>query len=101
MRYVVIADSDTVLGFRFAGVEGRVVENTDEARTAFAESVRDRTVGLIVLTDSVAESIRNDVNKQRYEAEQPLVVEIPGPEGPLGGPQRLTKLVREAVGIQI
>lgn len=101
MRYHVIADADTVLGFRFAGLDGQVVETPAEARAAFAEAVASRDIGLIILTDAIAESIREEVNRQRYEATRPLVTEIPGPEGPLEGPERLTRLVREAVGIKI
>jgi len=34
MDFYVIGDEDTVLGFRYAGIAGRVVENAEEAAEA-------------------------------------------------------------------
>jgi len=101
LAYYVIGDEDTVLGFRYGGVPGTVVTNTQEAREAFARAVDDRRARILILTDVVAETIRDEVNKVRAAAAWPLVVEIPGPTGPLPGKRTLLQLIQEAVGVRI
>ena len=101
MRSFVIADEDTVLGFRFAGVEGRVVETPAEASAAFDEVARLADVGMIIVTERIAADIRRAVDDIRFRASTPLVVEIPGPEGPTDTRRTMLDLIREAVGISI
>ena len=101
MRYFVIADADTVLGFRYVGVHGQEVLNAEQARQALARAQSDATIGVVILTDVVAEMIRSEVNKVRYEAKRPLLVEIPGRQGPMPGKRSLLDLIRDAVGISV
>jgi V/A-type H+-transporting ATPase subunit F len=99
--YYVIGDEDTVLGFRYGGVPGEVVSNTQEARQALARAVAQRRARILILTDLIAETIRDEVNAVRATTAWPLVVEIPGPAGPLPGKRTLLELIREAVGVRI
>jgi vacuolar-type H+-ATPase subunit F/Vma7 len=101
MKYLVIGDEDTVLGFRYAGIEGTVVGTAEEAKEAFASAVKSPTVGIIIINDAIAESIRPDINKVRFEAKEPLIVEIPGPGGPAVERMSLIKMIHQAVGIRL
>ena len=101
MRFFVIADEDTVLGFRYAGVEGHAVRSAEEARKALQEASAQADVGIILLLDSIAQSVRQEVNRLRFEARRPVVVEIPGQEGPVKGRPTLKALIQEAVGIRV
>ncbi len=100
MEYFVIADEDTVLGFRHAGVGGRAVRTPEEARSALAEQVSAGTAGVIIMTDSIANAIQREFNELRFESSMPLVVQVPGPEGPAAGRPDLLALIREAMGIK-
>ena len=101
MRYHVIGDEDTVLGFRYAGIAGDIVRDAAEAREAFQRAVMAPGLGIIIIADSVADLIRDVVGAQRFGQAMPLVVEVPGPSGP--SPERgdLLSLIREAVGIRV
>ncbi|HUT37118.1 MAG TPA: V-type ATP synthase subunit F [Planctomycetota bacterium] len=101
MRYHVIGDEDTVLGFRFAGLPGDIAATADEARDALQRVTRAGDVAVLIMTDRIADLIREDVNAVRFGFELPLVVEVPGLAGP--SPQRkdLLTLIREAVGIKV
>ena len=101
MRYHAIGDEDTVLGFRFAGIRGDVVETADQAREAFARAVRMPDVGIVIIADAVADLIRETVNAQRFGGARPLVVEVPGPAGPSDRRRDLLAHSREAVGIRV
>ena len=101
MKFYCIGDEDTVRGFRLAGIEGYVVSNPQEAEAALAAVVRRRNAGVVIITDAVAAEIREQVDAVRLDCERPLLVEIPGPQGPISGRKTLRQLVQEAVGIRI
>ena len=101
MKYYCIADEDTVRGFRLAGVSGRTVVSAPEAALAIASVAAQPDCAVIILTETVADGIRPQVERMRLESPPPLIVEIPGPGGPLSGRKGLRQLAQEAVGIHI
>ena len=101
MKFYCIADENTVRGFRLAGVAGQSVNSAAEAALALETAAGQRDCAIIILTETVAESIRPQVERMRFESPQPLIVEIPGPAGPLPGRKSLRQLAQEAVGIHI
>ena len=101
MNFYCIADEETVRGFRLAGVAGQVVTSAQQAATAVQQAVERNDCGIIILTDTVAAGIRAQVESIRLQRDQPLILEIPGPDGPLPGRKRLRQMVQEAVGMRI
>jgi vacuolar-type H+-ATPase subunit F/Vma7 len=101
MNFFCIADEDTVRGFQLAGVSGKAVANASEAADALTKAAADPECAIVILTDAVAARIRKQVDGIRLEQDHPLIVEIPGPTGPLAGQKNLQQLVREAVGIHV
>lgn len=101
MKFFCIADEETVRGFRLAGVPGQVVTSAAQAAAAVEQATAQGDCGIIVLTENVASGIRQQVETIRLEREHPLIVEIPGPEGPLSGRKSLRQFVQEAVGIRV
>jgi vacuolar-type H+-ATPase subunit F/Vma7 len=100
MKFFCIADEHTVRGFRLAGIAGQVVATAPQAAAAVARAVAQPDCGIIVLTQTVAAGIRPQVEAIRIQRERPLIVEIPGPDGPRFGRKSLRQFVQEAVGIQ-
>lgn len=101
MKFYCIADEDTVRGFRLAGVEGRVAKTLKEAETALKDAQQDAEIGILILTERVATDLRPLVDKIRLTPDQPLVVQIPGPEGPISSRKTLRQFVQEAIGIHV
>ncbi|HUW57213.1 MAG TPA: V-type ATP synthase subunit F [Planctomycetota bacterium] len=101
MSYYCIADEDTVLGFRYAGVAGEAVEGSEQARSAFERVCASNKADIVILTEVVANSIRDSVNHVRFKTQHPIVVEVPGPEGPVPDRADLLKLIQEAVGLRL
>ena len=101
MKFFCIADEDTVRGFRLAGMAGQVVNTAEQAAAAVEAATARADCGIIIVTEKVAASIRQRVETIRLERDRPLIVEIPGPEGPLPGRKSLRQFVREAVGIRV
>ena len=101
MRFFVIADEDTVLGFELAGVEGHSVANPDQADRAFDTALEDPEIGIIVITERVAELIRLKVDRYLFSEQFPLILEIPDRNGKLEGKPDLREMVNRTIGISV
>lgn len=101
MKLFCIADEDTVRGFWLAGIRGQAVSTAEQAAAAIEIATAQTDCAIIVLTESVAAKIRAQVDSIRLGRSRPLIVEIPGPEGPLPGRKSLRQFVQEAVGIRV
>ena len=98
--YYVIADEDIVLGFRTAGIMGQAVSNREEALEALKLAQR-KSVGVVIITEEVSDWISAEVEQIRFGEALPLIVEIPGMNGPLPGRKSLPDMIREALGIRV
>ena len=101
MKFYCIADEDTVRGFRLAGIAGQIVGTDSAAAAALVEVLEKRDCGIIILTEPVAAGIRPQVDAIRLGRDQPLIVEVPGPEGSMAGRKSLRAFVQEAVGLRV
>jgi len=101
MKFFVIADEATVAGFGLVGVEGIVVRSDDEAREAIRTAFSTPDIGIIVITERVAQGIREEVEGYIFGHDFPLVIEIPDRRGPVEGRVSIREMVRSAVGLNI
>ena len=101
MKFYVIGDDETVLGFRLVGVAGSVVGEREDALLALREAVKDKEIGVVLVTEKVAAAIRDEVEARLYGLGFPLVLEIPDSSGP--DPERpdIEEIVRKAIGVSI
>ncbi len=98
MRYYVIGDDDTVLGFSLVGVSGRAVHTESEAENAFSEVLENREYGIILITKDAADLIRERVDRFLFSESFPLIVEISSPDGSV---RDLKELVNDAIGVAL
>lgn len=101
MRYYCIADEDTVRGFRLAGIAGEAIVAPPQAREAVRRVVSQPDIGVVILTETLADALRREIDTLRLEHDRPLIVEIPGPEGPRPGRQDAGLSFRKAVGMHV
>ena len=101
MRYFVISDNtDTPVGLRLAGIEGVVVRSREEARAALNEAFADPTIGILLVTERLAEQCADQLAPRKMEGRTPLVVEIPDRQG-VRAQDSITKYIREAIGVKL
>ena len=62
MKFYVIADENTVTGFNLVGLEGEAVESPEGAREALAKAFESSDTGIIIITERLADSIREAVS---------------------------------------
>jgi V/A-type H+/Na+-transporting ATPase subunit F len=101
MRYFIIGDEDSVLGFGMVGVEGKSVSDAAEADVVFTSVLKDHSVGIVMITESVAEMIRDKVDAYLFTEQFPLIVEIPDKDGRRPNRPGLRQMVNEAIGISL
>lgn len=101
LRFYVIGDEETVLGFRLVGVEGRVVETPEETRQVLQEVLKMEGIGIVILTERIAASLREEIDRHIFKTSFPLLIEIPDRQGPLEGRLSIREMVRSAVGVHL
>lgn len=103
MKICVIGDLTTTTGFRLAGVsESYEVTEPKEALLKLEGLVKDEDVGLIIITENIGDSLREEINTLTEGKITPLIVEIPDKKGPLEERRDpIRELIKKAVGVEI
>jgi V/A-type H+-transporting ATPase subunit F len=101
MKYYIIGDEDSILGFGMVGVKGSVVKDQEHAEKVFHQVLEDSDIGVIIITERAADLIRPLVNRQLFTQQFPLLVEIPDREGPSEGRPGIREMVNAAIGITL
>jgi V/A-type H+-transporting ATPase subunit F len=101
MKLYVLGNQDAVWGFGLTGVHGQVVTTSDELHQALDSVLGDEDVGIVLVTEDVADLARDRVNELIIRSRTPIVVEIPGPEGTSPERPSLSELIRRTIGIRV
>ncbi|KXB01060.1 hypothetical protein AKJ43_03705 [candidate division MSBL1 archaeon SCGC-AAA261D19] len=102
MKIASITDSTTAVGLRLGGIkETHEAEDIVEAGELFEELVK-KEIGILIITEKLAQGMRKKINKFTEEKERPIIAEIPDKGGPI--PERkevIRTLIKRAVGVEI
>ena len=101
MKILVIGSQEAVLGFSLVGVRGKTVSTASEADEALDEALSTSDIGIILVTENVAELIEARMEQLKLRSTVPLVVEIPGPEGVRPDRPSLNEMVLRAIGVRL
>jgi len=101
MKVLVIGHPEAVLGFSLAGVNGQAVTTADEAGRALDEALASKEIGIILVTQDIAEMLQVRVEDLKLHSTVPLVVEIPSPAGVSPDQPSLSEIVLRAIGIKL
>ncbi len=101
MKYFVMGDEDTVLGFGMVGVEGKTVYNAEAARIVFNKALQNEEIGIIIITEKTANLIRELIQRFIFTKSFPLIVEIPDRSGHALGWVGIREMVNRAIGIKL
>lgn len=102
MKMYLISDNvDTHTGMRLAGVDGIVVHERDELREALEKVLKDKTIGIVLLTEKFGREFPEILDQFRLERQMPLLVEIPDRHGTGRKKDFITSYVTEAIGLKL
>jgi V/A-type H+-transporting ATPase subunit F len=101
MRYFVVGDEDTVLGFGMVGVDGAAVASARDAENALNAAIGDARVGIVIITERIADLVRATVDKYVFTRQFPLIVEIPDRKGCVANRPGVREMIHAAIGIRL
>lgn len=102
MKIFTLSDNwDTLVGMRLAGVKGMLVNEPNDAAKQLEDLLKDKEIGIILITETLAEKMREKVNLIKEKRTFPLIVEIPDRHGSRKEPDYITAYVRDSIGIKI
>lgn len=102
MSIAVIADPDTVTGFRLGGIkEGYPVEDINEAENTLKE-VFKKDVSIIITTEKIGDSLRETIDKLASSSALPMIIEIPDKTGPSErATDPMRELIKRVIGVEM
>ena len=65
MKFFVLGDRDTVLGFRLAGIEGQIIDTPQQGQEIMRKLLTDQNYGIIIVTESIGKMINIDDIRNR------------------------------------
>ena len=101
MKILSFCDKDTSVGLRLAGIAETIIpnENLNHSWNNIAE--RD-DIGIIIITESIAEKLGNILKEFRLRNNIPIIVEIPDKKGRKREHlDYISQLIKRAVGVEI
>jgi V/A-type H+-transporting ATPase subunit F len=96
---VVLGDSDTVLGFRLAGVLGLVCDEVD-CEEKFLQSVSKEETQLVILQEELSKNFSFKTKRLVESLSKPVVISVSG-KGASKGSNSLNALIKRAIGIEL
>ena len=99
-RMYVIGSREMVLGFSLLGIAGYTPKSASKVETVLRERFSDPDMALILVEDQVAAQAPALVDELQTRKDLPLVVEIPGPQGPIEKTS-VKEFIAGAIGIRL
>jgi V/A-type H+-transporting ATPase subunit F len=101
-KIAIIGDTDTVVGFRLAGIlNSNVPSDASETRQALLAFSQNPNISIIIITEPLAEENRETI-EELSERPYPVIVEIPDKTGRLEGKESpVRRLVKRAIGVEL
>ena len=109
MGIAIVADKDTVIGFKLAGIKMTHYVPDDDgdngwktAKGHISEIMKRDDVGILIITIRIADGIREHIEKEKiYRPLYPIIVEIPDKGGiPEGAEDPIKKLIKRTTGVE-
>ena len=101
MRFFLISDnSDAMNGLRLTGIEGTVARSEADLRQALENAAKQPDIAVLLVTEKIAETYTEVLDSARAKG-TPLLITVPSTGGGAAGKDRLTRYIREAIGVKI
>ena len=100
MKFFCVADKESGLGFRLAGIETMEVSTAREAEEALKVGTASEGVGIIVVTRKAADLVRPKIEGLLYTQELPLILEVPS-LGDKSSGKAAGEFLKEAIGFNL
>lgn len=98
----IVADSDTVTGFRLGGItKGYPVKDAKEAENTFKELLK-QDFSIIITTEKIGDEVRETIDKFASASALPMIIEIPDKSGPSErATDPMRELIKRVIGVEM
>ena len=100
MKLSALVDKDTAIGLRLSGLKDIYIAEEDASKK-WDEIIKRDDIGIIIITEKIAEEIKNRLYTFRMKKTIPIIVEIPDKYGKITHIDYISNLIKKAVGIEI
>ena len=104
MKFFVIADKNTVLGFSITGIKGIVANNKEDTIAAIKKAINQKETGIILITERLAKEIKKDINNLLCYKKNKchLILQIPDVSEAFQGKSHFVEeFVHSALGMKV
>lgn len=102
MKAFLISDNiDSLVGLKFAGINGVVLHERDEIIHKIEEVKRDKQISMLIFTEKAAKLVEDIISEIKLSGETPLVVEIADRHGSMKSKDYILKYIRDSIGLKI
>jgi V/A-type H+-transporting ATPase subunit F len=101
MKFFLVGDKETVLGFSLAGVEAVAVESQAGVFESLRRASHRSDIKIILITEKCGQQVRPFLEAMLLRKGGPLILEIPDRHGPLPGRRSLEDVVLAALGMKM
>jgi len=102
MKFFLLSDNvDTLTGMRLAGINGVLVHEREEILAAFDEACSRNDIGIILMTELLAEKVPEELKEIRLDVSKPIITIIPDRHGERRRSDYITNYIKESIGLKI
>lgn len=99
-----MGESEVVLGFAYAGIQGAACEDRELGLTLLGEmtdQANPKRPRVLIITSGLASLIEGELTTWQLRAESPLIVELPDLRSAAADRPGLMAQIREAIGLNV
>ncbi|PIT84213.1 hypothetical protein COU37_04670 [Candidatus Micrarchaeota archaeon CG10_big_fil_rev_8_21_14_0_10_45_29] len=98
----VLGDQSLLGGFKLAGVKSlHPVAGVGEFEKSLISLMNDKETGIIIVSEQLLEQADRRLKQRVEAAAKPVVIAVPGKDGPMERSESLAKLIKRALGFDI
>jgi len=100
MAFFCIADKESSLGFRLAGVDTREVSSRSDALEALKVALATEEAGILLVTEKAATFLRQELDSLMYKNQKPLILELPS-RGEVTKRKSVGDYLKDIIGVSV
>ena len=102
MKFYVIGDKDTVIGFSLVGVEGFEANSETEAAVGLKQAIKNNKISIILITERIADKIQPIIDELLFTKERSVIIlQIPDIKGKMPAKRSIEEFVLSSVGVKL
>jgi vacuolar-type H+-ATPase subunit F/Vma7 len=100
MTFFCIADKESSLGFRLAGIETREVSGRSDSLEALKVCLATEEAGVLLITEKAASFLRQELDSLMYKNQRPLILELPS-KGEIKKRGSVGEFLKDIIGVSL